>query len=191
MIKAIIFDCFGVLVGKGFDNTYRKAGGDPAHDRTFIEKTLNKAHLGLISEREFQRQMAKQLKISSGDWNRSMRVAEQLNTELLACVKELHTSYKTAILSNANREVMDHLIGKNLLQKDFDEVIVSAELGIAKPDQHIYQVVIDRLNVKFNECLYIDNRQSFLDVAEQLGMRVFLYVGFSDFQKNLNSLLAK
>lgn len=190
MIKAIIFDCFGVLVGKGFEQTYRTAGGNPVHDRAFIEHTLGKANLGLISDTEFRTAMARQAGISPAHWNQAVKSAELLNTDLLAYIVELHGTYKTAILSNANRGVLERKIGQQWLEKSFDEVIVSAEVGIVKPDPRIYQLVIDRLDVASQECLYIDDREAFLEAARQLGMSGLLYEDFHQIKRAISALLA-
>jgi putative hydrolase of the HAD superfamily len=177
--KAIIFDCFGVLIGRGFERTYRMAGGNPVRDRTFIENTLGQANLGLISDAEFRTIMARQVGIGT----------ERLNTELFTYIKQLRALYKTAILSNANKGVLDRIIGEKRLQKYFDEVVVSAEIGIAKPDNRIYKLVADRLGVKTRECLYVDDREIFLDPARQLGMSVLLYEDFDQIKRSMSKLL--
>jgi putative hydrolase of the HAD superfamily len=190
MIKAIIFDCFGVLVGKGFEQTYRTAGGDPVRDRAFIENTLGQANLGLISDDEFRTSMARQAGIDPTGWKQAVKNAELLNTDLLDYITQLRTTYKTAILSNANRGVLERKIGEEWLQKDFDEVVVSAEVGIVKPDPRIYKIVVDRLNVAMNECLYIDDRESFVDAGRQLGMKGLLYKDFDQLKSDMSQLLS-
>jgi epoxide hydrolase-like predicted phosphatase len=189
MIKAVIFDCFGVLVGKGFEQTYRMAGGDPVHDRAFIENTLGKANLGLINDNEFRTAMARQVGISPTHWRQAVKTAELLNTDLLTYIAELHRSYKTAILSNANRGVLERKIGNQWLEENFDEVVVSAEVGLVKPNPQMYKLVIDRLGVEPHECLYIDDRGSFLDVASQLGMSVLLYENFDQIKHAITAKL--
>jgi putative hydrolase of the HAD superfamily len=189
VIKAVIFDCFGVLIGRGFEVTYRTAGGNPDQDRTFIEDTLAKANLGQISDAEFRATMARQVGIGPADWSRVIKNTELLNIELLAYIEQLRATYKTAILSNANKGVLDRIIGEEWLQKNFDEIVVSAEVGIAKPDERIYQLVIDRLGVAPEECLYIDDRESFLVPASQLGMSTLLYENFDTVKHGIEELL--
>ena len=189
MIKAIIFDCFGVLIGKGFDYTYRMAGGDPEQDRNFIANTLQQANLGLISDTDFRAIMARQVGVSPAAWNQLIEKAERLDTDLLAYIEQLRGSYKTAILSNANNRVLDREIGKDWLKRGFDEVVVSAEVGLAKPDPRVYQLIIDRLGVTPDECLYIDDRPIFLKIASQLGMHVLLYENFEKFKKDVSGIL--
>jgi epoxide hydrolase-like predicted phosphatase len=189
MIKAIIFDCFGVLVGKGFNQTYAAAGGDPIRDRIFIEDTLDKANLGHISDNEFRSGMATQAGTSLVDWEQAVKNAELLNTDLLALIAQLHVTHKTAILSNANTGVLERKIGEPWLSKDFDEVVVSAEVGMVKPDSRIYQLIVDRLGVAPNECIYIDDRESFLEPAHELGMSVILYENFDQIKRGISELI--
>ena len=189
MTKAIIFDCFGVIIGRGFEHTYQLAGGDPVQDREFIEDMLGQANLGLISDAEFRASMARRVGIDPEDWSRIIKNAEILNTDLLAYIELLRLSYKTAILSNANKGVLDTIIGEKWLQKNFDEIVVSAEVGIAKPDERIYQLVVDRVGVATSECLYIDDREKFLVPARRLGMNALLYENFDQIKRDMSELL--
>lgn len=189
MIKAIIFDCFGVLVGQGFEHTYRIAGGDPKLDRSFIESTLGQANLGLISDDEFRNAMADKLGIPIKQWQEAVKSAELPDRELLTYIKGLRPKYKTAVLSNANRGVLERKIGAEQLKECFDQVIVSAEIGMVKPDPRIYSLSAERLNVALQECIFIDDRQPFLDVAARLGMKVILYKDFEDLKKSMKKLL--
>jgi putative hydrolase of the HAD superfamily len=189
VIKAIIFDCFGVLIGKGFENTYRMAGGNPTRDRSFIEKTLGQANLGLISDDDFRVAMARQLGIDPEHWSQATQGAERLNVELLDYITQLHVIYKTAMLSNANNGVPDRIIGETWLQKNFDEIVISAEVGMVKPDERIYQLVADRLGVIPNECLYIDDHKNLLVPASKLGMSVLAYEDFDQLKRDITKQL--
>jgi putative hydrolase of the HAD superfamily len=185
MIKAIIFDCFGVLIGKGFEQTYRMAGGDPVRDREFIESTLGQANLGLITDEQFRANMAEHVGISKDDWNTTIRQAELLDTDLLKYIVQLRATYKTAILSNANNRVLDTQIGEQWLKDAFDDVVISAEVGLVKPDPRVYQLVANRLDVALN-----DDRASFVEIANNLGMRALVYETFKKFKEDLTPLLA-
>jgi putative hydrolase of the HAD superfamily len=189
MIKAIIFDCFGVLVGKGFEQTYRIAGGDPVRDRDFIEKTLGEANLGLITDEQFRIRMAERVGITKVEWDEALRQAELVDMALLAYILQLRSSYKTAVLSNANKHVLNNKIGDEWLEKAFDEVVVSAEVGLVKPDPRMYQLVADRLGVVPKECIYIDDRESFVKIASEMGMNALIYSNFSQLKDDIAAIL--
>jgi FMN phosphatase YigB (HAD superfamily) len=106
MYKAVLFDFFGVIVGRGFENTYRLAGGDPFKDRDSILDLLNQANLGLINDKEFNASIAKELNISVDVWFDSIKKSDATDYDLLSYIAELRKQYKTAILSNSNTGVM-------------------------------------------------------------------------------------
>lgn len=190
MIRAIIFDCFGVLVGTGFENTYRAAGGDPIADSNAINDILGRSNLGLISDNDFLVAMAQLLGISSQAWEAAIHQSEALNTDLLSYVKQLRKTYKTAVLSNANIGTLEHRIGEPWLSECFDEVIVSADVHLVKPDRRIYQHTLEKLGVEPSEAVFIDDRQIFTDAAAVLGIHPLLYRGLKLLKTDLEQLLA-
>lgn len=190
MIKAIIFDCFGVLVGRGFEETYRTAGGDPVADREFIADCLGQTNLGVISQADFNAAMANKLDITQERWQEVLHQVEQPNMALLAYAKELRGQYKLAVLSNANRgliEYIESIGGENC----FDDVIVSAEVGLIKPDPAMYQYAAERLGVEPQECVFVDDRQALLDPAKALGMKTILYKDFEQAKAELEAVLTQ
>ncbi len=94
---------------------------------------------------------------------------------MLEYIKLLRSNYKTAVLSNANIGSLERKIGKEWLQACFDVVIVSADVGMVKPDSRIYTLTTERLGVEPNECVFIDDREIFLVVAREMGMKTILY----------------
>lgn len=55
----------------------------------------------------------------------------------------------------------------------FDLIISSSDIGLAKPDKRIYGYLIDRLGVKPEEIIFIDNRKENLLPANSLGIKTF------------------
>lgn len=189
MIKAIIFDCFGVIVGKGFEYTYRMSGGDPKKDYLFIEDMLYKANMGQITNKQFSLAMSEKLNISLAEWNNCLVKAEQADKELLSFIKSLRKTYKIAILSNSNKGVLKHKIGTEWLNECFDDIIVSADIGLVKPDHDIYKLTAERLAVWPQECVFIDDKQSFVDSASQLGMKGIKYLDLKTLKVELEKVL--
>jgi putative hydrolase of the HAD superfamily len=190
VIKAIIFDCFGVLVGKGFEYTYRLAGGDPVKDKLFINDQLAQTNMGLISDDQFSSAMANQLGVDVTEWYESIKHAEMPDKELLEYIKLLHTDYKTAILSNSNRGVVNGMLGKQWLDDCFDEIIASADVGLVKPDHQLYELTARRLGVLPGQSIFIDDRQSFVDAAQETGMFGIRYTNFESLKSNIDKLIS-
>lgn len=185
MVKAIIFDCFGVIVGRGFRHTYESAGGDAEKDQVFIESILGRANLGMISETEFHSEVSAKLNISLDDWLKAIQRGEQPDEELLEYIETLRKQYKTAILSNANRGVVVARIGDDWIKRCFDAVVVSAEVNMLKPDRAIYEYTAEKLGVEPGECVFFDDREYQLEPARELGMKAFMYTNLKQAKLDL------
>lgn len=190
MIKAVIFDFFGVLVGDGFESTYRSAGGDPIKDKIFIQELLDQTNRGRITTEEFRKRICRKLGISVENYQKAIQQAEQINFDLLDYIKMLRMSYKTAILSNVNRGGLERRIKRETLDEFFDDLVVSGEVGYIKPEKEIYQMAADRLGVSTEECVFTDDRQSYVEAAKLAGMKGIVYENFEQFKRELSALLA-
>jgi epoxide hydrolase-like predicted phosphatase len=190
MIKAVIFDFFGVIIGDGFDITYRTAGGDPVKDKEFILELLSQTNRGEITTDEFRNMLCKQLGITVEEYQLSLEKSEVVNYELLDYIKTLRPKYKTAILSNANVGSLERRVERKMLNECFDDLVVSAEVGFIKPEPEIYKLAAERLGVKVDECVFVDDREGYVNGATKVGMFAILYEDFPSFKKELEKLLS-
>ncbi len=111
------------------------------------------------------------------------------NLELIDIVKNLkRKGYKTAIVANTSgvviRKVIQNYFGENI-ENLFDEIIMSSEVGIYKPDKKIFQLVLDKLAVKPSESIMIDDRDDYLVGARDLGMSAVLFINNEKLNKDL------
>jgi epoxide hydrolase-like predicted phosphatase len=184
VIKTIIFDFGGVLYntpnrtslsrwGKMFgfnDHPEFAAMIENPHESSLVRDIC----LGVISEREMWRQMAEKWHIKPGVLRylrQQMNSKRRLNQPLVKLLADLQIDYQTAILSNAgddSRELMERSLQ---LDRFVDEIIISAEEGLIKPDPRIYQLAIDRLDTSPAATLFIDDLQENIDAARGLGMQ--------------------
>jgi len=101
---------------------------------------------------------------------------------------------KTAILSNGVPEVMARVRADRPLAEIFDVVVVSYELGHAKPDREIYEATLSELGVVPQDALFVDDRGENIAAADELGLRTFHFTGddrFGRFRAYLTEELSK
>jgi len=99
----------------------------------------------------------------------------RLDTELVSFLGNLRPRYKTAILSNAwpgTREVFTEMFK---LDQAVNEMIISAEEGVAKPDHRIYQIAVSRLGVQPDEAVFVDDLVENVQAAQAFGMWSILF----------------
>ncbi|CAG0934653.1 FMN hydrolase / 5-amino-6-(5-phospho-D-ribitylamino)uracil phosphatase [Thermoflexales bacterium] len=91
------------------------------------------------------------------------------NVQLIEYARLLRARYKTGILSNAWPEAR-RAVQAWVNEEVFDDLVFSAEVGLAKPDRHIYELALDRLHVRPVEAIFIDDGQGNVEAAQAIGM---------------------
>ena len=92
--------------------------------------------------------------------------------DMFVLAKDLRANgYKTAILSNMITPLA-WLTHKFPTTSYFSPVVISADVGHSKPRPEIYNILLDRINLKPEQCLFIDDRPENIATARQLGIQV-------------------
>ncbi|MBL8121935.1 HAD-IA family hydrolase [Candidatus Saccharibacteria bacterium] len=189
MIKAIVFDCFGVLVGKGIWHSYTMAGGDAVKDAAYIDEVLERANGGLIDDKECSSLLSGRLGISEAEWHDIKQREEQPDEELFTYIRTmLKPKYKIGLLSNVASGVIDLKIPADL-RSVFDAEVLSADSGVQKPDPRVYTLMADRLGVACSEMVFTDDQARYLPAAQELGICVIQYHGLDQFKIKLDQIL--
>lgn len=201
-IKAVVFDIGSVL--ERVDDTLwpgpwesrlgLAAGG-------FFEAVANHdlggdVTLGEVSEAELREawkvvfdiddETADELMRDMWDW-----YCGELDTELLDYFVGLRSSYKTGILSNsgdgARREEQRRYGFADLT----DTIVYSHEVGLMKPDPRIYELTCQRLDVRPDEVVFLDDVQANVDGARRAGWQAILHENTSASITAVNEILGR
>lgn len=60
---------------------------------------------------------------------------------------------------------------------NFDGIILSGTIGIAKPGKEIFEYMLDKFNLQARECLFIDDNAKNIETAKALGINGYLFDG--------------
>ena len=188
MIKAIIFDCFGVLASDSWaEFTKKYLASRPVAARR-AEELNRRSDIGLLSHDEWVSGMAVIAGVSE-DQVRLERLQNTDNDELLAYIAaNLRSQYRMGIVSNVGRGFRTDLF-RSLQGTLFDEIVLSYKVGITTPDERIYLLAAERLGVEVGDCVFIDDRQANVDGASEAGMRSMQYKDFESFTQQLEEIL--
>ena len=105
------------------------------------------------------------------EWRASQRAIEPN----LRLVSDLRASYKLAILSNADVSLRERLEGDMGIHHLFDDIVCSAEVGMAKPEPAIFVLAAERLGLEPRECVFVDDLNTNVEAARQVGMQAVLF----------------
>lgn len=84
---------------------------------------------------------------------------------------------RTAMLSNCGPEVIERVKAQRPVERYFDALVVSWELGVVKPSPAIYRAALERLGVQPGDALFVDDRAVNVAGAEAVGMRGLVFEG--------------
>ena len=169
-IKAIIFDAYGTLfdvnsaaekckdkIGdkwEGFANYWRTT----QLEYTWLRSLMNRhKDFWKITEDSLDKSM-KFFKIDNSMRNDLLDLYKVLSpfSEVKETLNKLKKKdFKLAILSNGTPSLLGNLVKNNNLENIFDDIFSVEEVGIFKPDSKIYELPVNKYNIKKDEILFL------------------------------------
>ena len=178
-MKAIIFDFGGVIsLQKGL-----------YYVPIFPDVEMwHQAEEGKIAEDDFWKKIEEYYHKSADEVIRMLFEERELNAPLIEFLKSKKPGMKFAFINNGLTRLTEKLAGEWKLGEVFDVMIISSKEKLAKPDPKIFLLACERLGVKPEECLYVGKKEGYVEVAQSLGMRGFVYKDFEDFKSQVLGL---
>lgn len=199
MIKAIIFDLGGVIIdmklilSKTADLLQPSDVNQLWEDINIEASSLCK---GEISFRQFCRKITfkynknKHVDDLYNIWVNDFKKLITVDDRIINLIKSIKNRYKLAVLSNTNDE-HTKILKKLGIFKHFDVVLLSNEQRLAKDDIKFFQLLIKKLQIKPNECIFIDDVEQFTDLAKSIEINTIHYQSFKKLIKELRSFSIK
>jgi HAD superfamily hydrolase (TIGR01509 family) len=187
MPKAIIFDCFGVLATEAWTPFKAKYF---AHDPELFKRVSDisrQADKGLMSRDAAVQETSKLAGISPAEFRQAIG-SNVPDEDLFAYLHELKLNYKLGLLSNISDNYLHHIFTPEHLDL-FDVIALSFESGFIKPQMQAFKLMAERLGVKPEESVMVDDQESNVAGAREAGMEAILYENATQLRRELDKLL--
>lgn len=182
--RAVIFDYGMVLTGQpdaaAHQAMVRISGLSNDEFERYYWADRHAYDEGKLNGVTFWRKFASDAKLSLspaeiGELNRQdARMWTTQNPAMLAWQRNLKAAgIRTAILSNMGDSVLENIQREFRWIDDFDVLVWSYQLHMAKPDAAIYHHTLNALGTRPEETLFVDDKRVNIDAAQALGMRGF------------------
>lgn len=189
MIKAAIFDFYGVIQTDEVLVWAEKQSVEFPNLRQVVDEASYKIDLDHITLEEYFQELASAVNRPVATVKKELNEEIKINQPLLVIVDQLRESgVKTAILSNDGSSLIAYMKEHNI-SEHFDQVFVSGELNMMKPDARIYKYVIQQLQVEPQEAIFFDDRQSNVDGAIRAGLQAQVFTSNNQVRNLLTDLL--
>jgi 2-haloacid dehalogenase len=177
---AVVFDLGGVLVDWNPRYLYRKLIEDEAAVERFLAEVCTPEwNLKQDAGRPFA-EAVEELIVQYPDqhelirayhlrWEETVGGPIEGTVEILAELKR--AGYMVAALSNWSAETFPVARRRFDFLNWFDVAVISGEVKMVKPDPRIFELLLERLGRRAEECVYIDDVEANVRAARELGFR--------------------
>jgi epoxide hydrolase-like predicted phosphatase len=197
-IEAIIWDFGGVLVRtKNRTPRERLAARvgmtyDELYKLIFNSQSSRQATLGEISTQEHWNTIKKTLNLppeESPKVPKEFWGGDSLDEDLMEYIRNSRSHHTIALLSNAWDDLRQTLIEEWGIIDAFDHVIISSEVGLAKPDPRIFRLALERVGAEPKEAVFVDDFIENVEAARDVGMHAIHFQNSQQALEELEKLL--
>lgn len=179
-ITTIIFDFGNVLLGWDARKLYNRLLPDPETVDRFLKQIsfadwnakqdAGRPFRDGVAELSSQfPQHAELIQAYDTYWEESLTGTIDGTIEIVQELKE--AGWPLYLLSNFSVEKFELIRDRHTYLDLFNDIIISGEYGIVKPDPAIFHIALERMNKKASECLFIDDSQANINTASSLGLQ--------------------
>jgi putative hydrolase of the HAD superfamily len=172
--RAVIFDLYGVLGLNGWQAFKTRHFAHRPEDWTGLAELGQQVDAG----KENYDTLIGAIAETTGESRDTVRFQLEHtlpNLELLEYIRsELKPAYKIGLLSNARSDVLADIFTDDQLAL-FDVTVLSAHVGLTKPDPAMFAYIFRSLGVAPEDCVYVDDQERHVEAAESLGAKGVLF----------------
>lgn len=196
-IRAVFFDLGGVIL-----RTEYQAPREHLAERlnltyedlskiVFESESARLASVGAITTDEHWSTVVRRLGVPASE-TRTIReeffAGDVIDLGLVDRIRSLRDQHGTCLISNGWPDLRNYIV-QHRIEDAFDALVISAEVGVMKPESEIFHVALERLRVGPDEVAFVDDTQANVEAARKLGMRGILFRKPEQALKELNALL--
>jgi putative hydrolase of the HAD superfamily len=198
MIRNIIFDLGNVLLNFEPESYLTKLGYSGEIKKqlmTEIFKTEEWLMLdrGTITQeqavekwQERNPELKDEIAAVMAEWEKMLTLKED-SLEILKNLAD--RDFNLYILSNFHHQAFEYVSSKYDFFNYFDGRVISADIGLIKPELEIYEHLLDKFNLKAEESLFIDDSKANIKAAFKKGIRVIHFKDADSLEEELKLYL--
>jgi putative hydrolase of the HAD superfamily len=112
----------------------------------------------------------------------------KLFSEVPEVLAALRGQYRLGIISNGPSDLQRYKLKLFDLEREFDPIVISGEIGVAKPDQKIFRYALERAGVSPEEALYVGDSPVYDIVGAKGAGMMMAWVNRSGLMANTSEL---
>jgi putative hydrolase of the HAD superfamily len=106
-------------------------------------------------------------------------------------IEKLKTNYKIGLLSNTSEWDWDYVTQAAPEILTFETITTSFWAKAMKPKKEIFEDGLTKLNLKAEECVFIDDILEYVEAAKELGFNAFQFTSAKQLEEDLRGIGVK
>ena len=177
-IRGVFFDFGGVIVRTEYQAPRQHLAEQLGMEYEDIVKIVfdsassDRAAVGEISAEEHWAEVAKRLRRPASETEtirKEFFAGDVIDLQIVDFLRSLRPRYHVGLISNAWPDLRDYIVEQKF-DDAFDHMVISAEVGVMKPEARIYQMALEQAGVSPNEAVFVDDFIENIEGCQAVGM---------------------
>ncbi len=182
MSKTIIFDFFDVVHKDPQKAWFKKHGY--SREGGFAEAS-DKLDNGTLDYEGYIKQFALLSGQTPDQVKADFKASAALDEGVFALLHELQGQHRLGLLSNTTPDEIHPILERHSIKPLFDEIVISAEVKMSKPDPEIFRLMLRRMNASADDAIFIDDNMHNVEAAGTVGITGICYTDIDLLRKHL------
>ena len=195
-IRALLFDMGNVLIffdAKRSSRAFAEAVGVPEDKiwQTFFVSDLERAYTkGEISSEEFYQRVIEHFpaRIDFSTFAKLWNDIFTENQEMRDLLGKLKKHYPLYLISNTNDLHFEYVRARFRILHHFTKCFPSHTVGHRKPDQAMFEHVLEEIRLKPEQTVFIDDIAEYVESARQLGIHGIQFKSRGELESDLHRM---
>ncbi len=194
MIKTILFDLGNVLMKFSHERMCKQIAAAFQVNTEQVSELIFSTDLhlqfenGMLTEKQFHQTLESMLgsRCSIDVLKRATGDIFELDTDMRDVVDQLRKqNFRLVLLSNTCVTHFDWIQSQFDLLKQFDDFVLSYEVGASKPEVAIFEAALQKIQCTPAECFYTDDISAYVEVGRQHGFNAEIFTSAEQYQQHL------
>lgn len=196
-MRVVFFDFGGVILRTEYQSPREQLAGRFNMDYDEIDKVVfgtesaRRASIGEISEEAHWMEVLKRFKLPASEMQAFMDAffgGDVIDRHLVETIRSLRNKFHLGLISNSWSGLRAFLTREKIIDL-FDTVIISAEVGVIKPEAQIFNIALKQAKVRASEAVLVDDVMANIEGCEKVGMKGVLFRDPQEALGQLNQIL--
>ncbi len=201
MIKTIIFDLGGILIPERGGKIKKEiANYINLSDRkfhSFLKLNHKKLMTGRITLLSLYSKLKKKFNVKikppqilKKHLTLYKKYSTKRNKKILDLIRSLKKDFIVVALTNTEKEIAEYNRKKGLF-RPFNEAFISIDLHLMKPEKKIYKKILQKLECRPKEAIFIDDKKENIAPARKIGINSILFKNYVQIKKEAKKTIRK